>query len=74
MGKSKRKKFGGSKPRPTGLQSVSECEAEFELTGNADSTPGALQNIIEKVCLLKYRKFDYLAYSSRLKQMNFGDM
>lgn len=50
MGKSKRKKFGGSKPRPTGLQSVSECEAEFELTGNADSTPGALQNIIEKVC------------------------
>ena len=54
MGKSKKKKFGGEKPRPTGLPSVSECEAAFELTGSTESSSGALQNIIEKVWTISY--------------------
>ena len=49
MGKSKKKKFGVSKSNPTGLQSVNEVE--FELTANANSVPGALQDIIEKVSI-----------------------
>lgn len=54
MGKVKKKKFSGHKPQPTGLPSVSECEAEIELEGDADSAPSSLQSIIEKVVAKHY--------------------
>ncbi|WAR11769.1 HEAT3-like protein [Mya arenaria] len=49
MGKSKKKKFSGQKPRPTGLPSVREAEAEVELQGTSDTTPASLQAVIEKL-------------------------
>lgn len=49
MGKVKKKKFSAPKPRPTGLPSVGECEAEIELQGNTDVQSASLQTIVEKV-------------------------
>lgn len=50
MGKVKNKKFTVQKPRPTGLPSVGECEAEVELEGIVEATGfSSLQAVIEKV-------------------------
>ncbi|XP_053391759.1 HEAT repeat-containing protein 3-like [Mercenaria mercenaria] len=48
MGKVKKKKFSAPKPRPTGLPSVGECEAEIELQGE-DVHSATLQTIVEKL-------------------------
>lgn len=48
MGKAKKKKFSAPRPRPTGLPSVGECEAEIELEG-FDATSSTLQTVIEKL-------------------------
>jgi hypothetical protein len=51
MGKMKKKKFSAPKPRPTGLPSVGEFEAEIELQGDVQSS--TLQTIVEKVCTVE---------------------
>ena len=50
MGKMKKKRFSAPKPRPTGLPSVGEFEAEMELQAG-DVQSSTLQTIVEKVCL-----------------------
>lgn len=49
MGKVKKKKFSAPKPRPTGLPSVGECEAEVELQGEIDVNSATIQTIVEKL-------------------------
>lgn len=67
MGKSKKKKFGGRNPNPTGLPSVRECEADFELTSVAHSMSGALQDIIENVSI-QFRMVPKLTIYETMKE------
>lgn len=49
MGKNKTKRFGAMKPNPTGIVSEKELDLEAELTGDHDSVPSSISNIVEKV-------------------------
>jgi len=50
MGKDRNKKFKACKPRPTGLPSVKEFEAELVTSQIVSDL--TIQNLVEKVCLL----------------------
>ncbi|XP_033729218.1 HEAT repeat-containing protein 3-like, partial [Pecten maximus] len=50
MGKSKAKKFKSSKPQPTGLPSVKDCEAALDLeTAKSIASNSTIQNLVEKL-------------------------
>lgn len=50
MGKSKAKKFKCSKPQPTGLPSVKDCEAALDLEASKSiASNSTIQNLVEKL-------------------------
>ncbi|XP_059158780.1 HEAT repeat-containing protein 3-like [Physella acuta] len=49
MGKNKTKRFGAMKPNPTGIVSEKELDLEAELSGDHDSVPSSISNIVEKL-------------------------